>query len=104
MFREAFESETPTNAKRVPTFESMKAILYRDRRKRRPALPQHRRDIVLEGERAMTLNNEQFLLAEDGDMTTNFSFSTHLFMKREREREEGGKDAEIRSYGLNATA
>ncbi|XP_018495047.1 uncharacterized protein LOC108864260 [Galendromus occidentalis] len=60
----------------LPTFDSVRASLYRARAKLTPALPQSRTDIVVEGLYGKTLSDEDFLLFDDGLEDKILAFGT----------------------------
>ena len=60
----------------LPTFQSIRASLYRSRRKRLPPLPQQRSDISIQGEWANTLDSRRFLLCEDSQQDKIIIFAT----------------------------
>ena len=63
-------------AAKLPPFKSMRASLYRERRKRLPAMPQTRDQVHFEDEWAQTTNGKRFLLAEDGNEKRIVIFAT----------------------------
>ncbi len=63
----AAASNSDEIASKMPTLVAIKSSLYRRRRKLIPPLPTTRADVHFDGEWAMTLKGEPFLLAEDGD-------------------------------------
>lgn len=54
-------------ASTFPHFRGVKTVLYRERRKRFPAMPATRAEISLEGDWARTTQGERFLLSMDGE-------------------------------------
>ena len=54
-------------AAHLPTFPSIKSVLYRIRRERVPPLPKYRSEVHFEGEWTRTHKGEQFLLIENGN-------------------------------------
>ena len=68
-------------AAHLPTFPSIKFVLYRIRRERVPPLPKYRNEVHFEGEWMRTHKGEQFLLIEDGnedDRMVNFTTTDKL--------------------------
>ena len=54
-------------AAKLPTFQSMRASLYRARRKRLPLMPNTRAKVHFEDEWTQTTDGRRFLMVEDGD-------------------------------------
>ncbi len=67
-------------AARLPTLPAVKSSLYRRRRKLIPQLPATRADVHFEGEWALSVKGENFLLAEEGadDKIIIFATDDHL--------------------------
>ena len=54
-------------AANLPTFQSVRASLYRARRKRLPCMPRSQTDMHFEGKWTQTIDGKRFPLVEDGD-------------------------------------
>ena len=74
-------------AARFPTLSSVKSTLYRQRRKRIPALPATRTEVHFEGEWTQTVKGEPFLVAEDGDNDKIIIFASERNLQQMAEAE-----------------
>ncbi|KAL5014665.1 hypothetical protein ScPMuIL_008935 [Solemya velum] len=67
----------------MPTFTSIGSSLYRARQKMYPSLPTTRQNIELKEQWTQTLNNQRFLLADDGEGDQRIIiFATDLMLQR----------------------
>lgn len=72
----ALHDQSPLEAAHFPTFYSVRAGLYRQRRKMIPQIPKLRRDIILEDEWTETGSGAPFLLSNDGSDDKILLFAT----------------------------
>ena len=63
-------------AAKLPTFQSMRASLYRPRRKRLPFMSNTRAEVHFEDEWTQTTDSRQFLMVEDGEDKKMVIFAT----------------------------
>ncbi|KAL8621075.1 hypothetical protein ACOMHN_040600 [Nucella lapillus] len=76
VYNQAFEDEVVNATTSAPSYNSVRTILYRERKKLIPPLPAHRREVELQGQWTQTLDNEPFLMANDGGDNKLLVFST----------------------------
>ncbi|KAL8617637.1 hypothetical protein ACOMHN_038029 [Nucella lapillus] len=77
VYNQAFEDEVVDATTSAPSYNSVRTILYRERKKLIPPLPAHRREVELQGQWTQTLDNEPFLMANDGGDNKLLVFSTN---------------------------
>ncbi|KAL8586984.1 hypothetical protein ACOMHN_062395 [Nucella lapillus] len=71
VYSQAFEDEVVDATASAPSYNSVRTILYQERKKLIPPLPAHRREVELQGQWTQTLDNEPFLMANDGGDNNN---------------------------------
>lgn len=72
-----WNDDTAEMVKGLPTFDSAKSALYRERNRQRPLLPRAQADVQLDGPWTETTTGEQFLLVDDGVQERILVFATH---------------------------
>ena len=76
------EQDAPSEtASAFPQFDGVRTVLYRERRKKFPAMPANRAEIKLDGEWTLTSQGEPFLLGTDGAGDKILVFSSDIALR-----------------------